>query len=59
MFKLAIEVAELGVDIHKWAASEKTQVFPVRPIFSPALVRGLVCVFTIFVILALVYLIVM
>jgi hypothetical protein len=30
MFKLAIGFAELGVDIHKWAASEKTQVFPVR-----------------------------
>jgi hypothetical protein len=57
MFKLTIEIAELGVDIHKWAASEKTQFFPVRPIFSLALVRGLV--FIIFVILALVYLIVM
>jgi len=38
MFKLAIEVAELGVDMHKWAASKKTQVFPVKPIFSLALV---------------------
>ena len=57
MFQLAIGVGELGVDIHKWAASEKTKVFPVRPIFSLAIVRGLV--FTIFVILALVYLIVM
>ncbi|MBE0688036.1 MAG: hypothetical protein IH585_18735 [Anaerolineaceae bacterium] len=57
MFKLAIEVAELGVDIHKWAALKKTQVFPVRPIFSLAIVRGLV--FIIFVILALVYFIVM
>lgn len=57
MFKLAIEIAELGVDIHKWAALGKTQVFPVRPIFSLAIVRGLV--FIIFVILALVYFIVM
>jgi len=38
MVKLAIEVAELGMDIHKWAALEETQVFPVRPIFSLALV---------------------
>lgn len=57
MLKMAIEVAKLGMDIHKWAALEKTQVFPVRPIFSLAIGRGLV--FTIFVILALVYLIVM
>jgi hypothetical protein len=32
--KMAIEIAGNGSDIHKWAALEKTQVFPVRPIIS-------------------------
>jgi len=41
MLKMAIEVAGLGVDIHKWAALEKTQVFPARPIFSLTLLRGI------------------
>lgn len=27
MLKMATDVAELGVDIHKWAALEKTQAF--------------------------------
>ena len=40
MLKMAIEVAGLGVDIHKWAALEKTQVIPARPIISLALIRG-------------------
>jgi hypothetical protein len=34
MLKMAAEIAGLGVDIHKWAALEKTQVFPVKPIVS-------------------------
>ncbi|MCX6055259.1 MAG: hypothetical protein NTZ74_10165 [Chloroflexi bacterium] len=47
MLKMAIEIAGLGVDIHKWAALEKTQVIPARPIISLALTRG-----TIFLIFA-------
>ncbi|MCX6081407.1 MAG: hypothetical protein NTW32_17890 [Chloroflexi bacterium] len=44
MFKMAIEIAGLGVDLHKWAALEKTQVFPVRPLISLAFVRITVAV---------------
>jgi hypothetical protein len=40
MLKMAIEVAELGVDIHKWAALEKTQVFPVKPVLHLAFIRA-------------------
>jgi hypothetical protein len=41
MLKMAIEIAGRGVDIHKWAALEKTQVFPVRPIVNLFLIRVL------------------
>lgn len=51
MLKMAIEVAGLGVDIHKWAALEKTQVFPTRPLISLALIRGFV--FLIFAVLTI------
>ena len=44
MFKLAIEVAELGVDMRKWAALEKTQVFPVKPLLHLAFIRVIVAV---------------
>lgn len=57
MLKMAVEVAGLGVDLHKWAALEKTQVFPVRPIISLALMRGLVFLF--FAVLTFVFLSVM
>lgn len=52
MLKMAVEIAGLGVDVHKWAALEKTQVFPVRPIISLALIRGFV--FLLFAILVIV-----
>jgi len=39
MLKMAIEIAGKGVDIHKWASLEKTQVFPVRPLFSLVFIR--------------------
>jgi hypothetical protein len=52
MLKMAIEVAGLGVDINKWAALEKTQVFPARPIISLALIRG--AIFLIFAALTIV-----
>jgi hypothetical protein len=42
MMKMAAEIAGLGVDIHKWAALEKTQVFPVKPIVSLSFVRATV-----------------
>ena len=42
MFKMAIEIAGKGVDIHKWAALEKTQVFPVRPLVSLVFIRATV-----------------
>jgi len=42
MFKLTIEVAELGVDIHNWTASEKTQVFPVKTVLHLAFVQAVV-----------------
>ena len=34
MLKMALEIAGKGVDVHKWAALEKTQVFPVKPLFN-------------------------
>lgn len=39
-FALAIETGEIA--LHKWAAIEITQVFPVRPLFSLIVVRLLV-----------------
>ncbi len=39
MLKMAVEVAAKGVDIHKWASLEKTQVFPVRPLVNLAYIR--------------------
>ena len=44
MLKMAIEIAGKGVDIHKWAALEKTQVFPVRPLVSLVFIRATVAV---------------
>ncbi|MBK9623364.1 MAG: hypothetical protein IPO38_02045 [Rhodocyclaceae bacterium] len=42
LFKMAHEIAPLGVAIHKWASIERTQVFPVAPILSLFTVRALV-----------------
>ena len=44
MLKMAVEIAGLGVDAHKWASLEKTQVFPVRPMVSLVFIRGAVAV---------------
>ena len=30
----AIEIEQRGISVHKWAAIEQTQVFPVRPLIS-------------------------
>jgi hypothetical protein len=40
MLEMAAEIAAKGVDIHKWAALEKTQVFPVKPLVSLVFVRA-------------------
>ncbi len=42
MLKMAVEIAGLKIDIHKWASLEKTQVFPVRPVLHLAFIRVLV-----------------
>jgi hypothetical protein len=44
MLKMALEIAEKGVDVHKWAALEKTQVFPVHPLVSLTFIRASVAV---------------
>ena len=53
MLKMAAEIAGLGVDIHKWASLEKTQVFPVKPMVNLFFIRGVValllCVMMVFI----------
>jgi hypothetical protein len=44
MLKMAVEIAGLGFDIHKWASLEKTQVFPVKPVVSLFFFRGAIAV---------------
>jgi hypothetical protein len=39
MLKMAIGLVGKDIDVHKWAALEKTQVFPVRPFLNLFLVR--------------------
>jgi hypothetical protein len=55
MMKMAAEIAGLGVDIHKWAALEKTQVFPIKPVVSLFFVRATVAVL-LFIVMVLVIL---
>ena len=45
MLQMAVEIAGLGIDIHKWAALEKTQVFPVKPLLHLAFIRAIVAAF--------------
>lgn len=45
LLKMAVEIAGLGIDIHKWAALEKTQIFPVKPVLHLAFVRVVVAAF--------------
>ena len=42
LLNMALDIAPLGVAVHKWASIEKTQVFPVAPIISLFTVRALV-----------------
>jgi hypothetical protein len=44
MLKMAVEIAGKRVDIHKWAALEKTQVFPVKPLVNLVLIRTTVAI---------------
>jgi hypothetical protein len=42
MLRFAIAITRDGSSVHKWAAIETTQVFPVRPLLSLIFVRGAV-----------------
>lgn len=42
--KFATEVSTTGIDIDKWKAVDKTQVFPVKPVLSLIFARGTVAV---------------
>jgi hypothetical protein len=42
MFNMAVDISRLGIDIHKWAALEKTQVFPIKPLLHLAFIRVIV-----------------
>ena len=44
MMKMAIEIAGKGIDVHKWASVEKTQVFPVKPLVNLMFTRAIVAV---------------
>ena len=44
MLKMAVEIAGKGADVHKWAALEKTQVFPVKPLFNLNFIRVMVAI---------------
>jgi hypothetical protein len=56
LLEMAVELAGKGVDVHKWAAIEKTQVFPVRPFVSVMLVREMVAGVFIFIAMLLIFL---
>jgi hypothetical protein len=49
MLKMAVEIAGLEIDAHKWAALEKTQVFPVKPILHLAFLPAMVGVILLFI----------
>ena len=44
MLKMAVDLAGKDIDIHKWAALERTQVFPVKPVLSLLFLRSMVAV---------------
>ncbi len=50
--RFAVSIARKGIDMHKWAAIEKTHVFLVKPLLSLIFVRGLVAVLLALVVLA-------
>jgi len=55
MLRMAVDLAGRDIDVHKWAALERTQVFPARPFISlfsarasVALVLSAVCAVLLF-----------
>ncbi|MBN1613482.1 MAG: hypothetical protein JW950_03355 [Deltaproteobacteria bacterium] len=44
LMKMVVGIAGTDLNVHKWAALEKTQVFPVKPEISFVFVRGLAAV---------------
>ncbi len=46
--RFALVVQKAGLTVHKWAAIEKTHVFPVRPLVSLVFVRGLMATALVF-----------
>jgi len=46
--RFALVVQKAGLTVHKWAAIEKTHVFPVKPLVSLIFVRGLVATALVF-----------
>jgi hypothetical protein len=44
LLEMVAELAGRNVAVHKWASIEKTQVFPVKPLFSFVAVRGCIAV---------------
>ena len=56
MLKMAVEIAGKGVDVHKWASLEKTQVFPVKTLFNLTCMRVRVAVI-LFVIAIIIHLV--
>ncbi len=45
MMKMAVEIAGSRIDIHKWAAFEKTHVFPVTPLVDLNFIRIMAALF--------------
>ena len=54
--RFAIDTERSDLFVHKWAAIEKTHVFPVKPLISLVFVRSAVAVLVIAVCAALIYL---
>jgi len=46
--RFALVVQKAGLTVHKWAALEKTHVFPVKPLVSLIFVRGLMATVLVF-----------
>lgn len=40
LVEMVVDLAGAGIGVHKWAAIEKTQVFPVKPVFGLIFVRA-------------------
>jgi len=49
LLAMAADLAAKNIDVHKWAALEKTHVFPVKPVFSLFMARSIAAGFFIFI----------